>query len=72
MQNVTSQQPMGPTFCANVREGEDKATSISVLQLASSLRAHDAILLHALWQSGDHSHMLLVTACHLISCPTVL
>lgn len=48
----------GDTLCANVREGEEKAISIPVLQLANTLRAHDTILLHALWQSGDHNHML--------------
>jgi len=54
-------------------EGEDKAISApGPLHLADAFRAHDTMLLHALWQSGDHSHVLLVTACHLIRCPTVL
>lgn len=43
-----------------------------LLHLASAFRAHDTTLLHALWQSGDHGHMLLVTAYHLMRCPEVL
>lgn len=39
---------------------------------ASAFSACDTALLHVLWQSGDHGHMLLFTACHLIRCPEVL
>lgn len=64
---------MGPTRSVTVREGEDKAISApGPLHLVNEFRAHDTALLYVLWQWGDHGHMLLVTACHLIGCSQVL